>query len=284
MRTMVGWVALVSCASGSVLAGCANPEERGTTQSLVKTDAFLHEKKVLKVCFVTGARKAPYAAWFTKKGFPRRDASHVEFRKDVRAAIVAVVTSEFTPEKTGLAFSGFGDCQAAEPSKAEADVFVVRSVPLLSEGAYWNSIHEKYADIWGQNIQEGAPTKAGLPMRVTFDMERFCKGSSVKIPFLQCVRLNALHEFGHVAGLGHAHEHPDARKDPACRLQDGSLLDGTGLGRENPRMRIGGAYAPGSVMNYCAEEAYKKGDPKAALKSVTLLPEERALIRRRVPR
>ena len=267
----------------AVLMGSCGPT-RGKTdvQSIEKADAFLHKKSNLKVCFVVGEKKLPFSKWFIEKGFPRYDFALLEFTTQVREAIKDVVTKEFTKNLTGLTFSGFEDCDGERPATDQADVYIFRSVPLLAEGEFLKTIDEKYKAMWGMNAESSAPTQYDMPTRLQFDFERYCVRSSVKIPYFDCVKLDALHEFGHVAGLGHAHEHPDAKDDPACRLADGSLIGGTGVVSKS--RKIAGAYQPGSIMNYCGEEAYVRGDPNAALKSIEFLGVEREIIKKRTPK
>jgi hypothetical protein len=86
-----------------------------------------------------------------------------------------------------------------------------------------------------------------------------------KMEPLQHLKMTALHEFGHLAGLRHEHirEEAKAAEDPSC-------LTGEIPG---PEVKSFGSYDPNSIMNYCWNGFLRRNGTRGTFR----VPEEKTL-------
>lgn len=166
-----------------------------------------------------------------------------------------IVTQEFQQNEIGLEFVGWQNCK----TPVDADIVLFRIEPDLPEGS-------------GPHNETGGRAtigKRGQVVNVTDATTRSTKSSmeSSTLPYLNYVVLNtrmqedkkvsardylkllALHEFGHSAGLRHAHIRlQEAKDDPNCkRLPDLKLKDEPTFSSTH----FSGTYDHNSIMNYC---------------------------------
>ncbi len=131
------------------------------------------------------------------------------------------INAEFTPEKTGIHFTGFEKCRIpAHGGRPDADaVLALESVDSFDEiiegGA---SIGMSVIDLFRGEIMRRDPEEdAGLPsLVIQIPSEKIY--SSKSIGYHEAISLTALHEFGHLAGLHHEHSayRDEALRDPYC--------------------------------------------------------------------
>ena len=95
-------------------------------------------------------------------------------------------------------------------------------------------------------LGRGVDGKAnGVVLNFTFEeYQPICKDK-----LRDCVRRYAVHEFGHVLGFAHEHNHPDTPSECRSKFpQEGGV-----------HLFVAGPYDPSSVMNYCNPEWYNAG-------------------------
>lgn len=140
----------------------------------------LWNHRELVICFAegeTGARTS-----YTHK-LKIEDWSE-ENKKNVKVWI----TSEFTPERTGVYFTGWKMCSAAP----EADVIL-----FYNKNNQFSDLHGIAAGYGPVQNVEGYPNARSYAVISNSGMKKN----------------TVLHEFGHVVGLAHEHDHPNA---PIC--------------------------------------------------------------------
>lgn len=144
------------------------------------------------------------------------------------------VKEEFTPERTGIHFVGFRDCH--ELPGAEVVLFKSKT------GGLSNIM---------TTILGGVVGWAGLGAH-TYNVEGFpaaknyvvLRSSGIKKAF-------AIHEFGHVVGLGHEHEHPQAVAfNKKCQSVTKPARDSIYVYTE---------FDSESIMSYCNVEDTRRG-------------------------
>lgn len=140
------------------------------------------------------------------------------------------VTEEYTEEKTGIFFSGWKDCE--ESPEAEVIIFYNKNSAILT--ALFGGLH----GLAGEFGPLRPGTIEGYPAAL----------NSVSISKSGMNKGTALHEFGHVAGLAHEHNHPDADEN------------GKKCEEIEPYFRTIFEYEPydaESIMSYCSVRNHK---------------------------
>jgi hypothetical protein len=159
--------------------------------------------------------------FFQRDGFSEADV--VDFHQEEKQEIRKVLTENFRIEDVGITFSGFKDCS----KDIKADVPIIKFANLKPEAP------AGFAIMGGQDATGVVINVIPSPARISSNQER--------------LRLLILHEFGHVAGLGHEHEREEQLNDPNCSVDHNELIDPEVLENYN----VYGAYDSNSVMNYC---------------------------------
>lgn len=147
------------------------------------------------------------------------------------------VNEQYTLEKTGIHFTGWKDCE--EAPEAEVVIFYNKNSVIMT--AIFGGLHGlagEFGPLRPGRI-EGYPAALNS---VTISKSGMNKGT-------------ALHEFGHVAGLAHEHNHPDADEN-GKKCKDIA-----------PYFRTKFEYEPydaESIMSYCSVRNHKlsSGDIK----------------------
>lgn len=213
-------------------------------------------KKEIRICFGE-------ASHFHQSSFPRTlqrdpDEKNNPEQSDLapvtekyRTLIRKTVDAEFTPERTGIHFTGWKPCS---PDAAEADVILYMGSPQ-----YKSSSLLGMAAI-GENLESDraskcAEEKAFVYLKHPDARTRDDKGVDFVATSEEAFRITTLHEFGHLAGLGH--EHTRVFKDEAdrnCGLTDEYYPSNyaqpwpMALGEH---VDVTGPYDRNSIMNYC---------------------------------
>jgi hypothetical protein len=139
----------------------------------------------------------------------------------IESSIQSLIQSEFTPEKTGVYFTGFQKCRTQAPGgRPDADAILaleqVDSFDEIIEGGA--SIGMSIVDLFlGQIVRRDPAEDEGMPslvIQVPFESIFHSK----TLGYEESIRLTALHEFGHLAGLHHEHAayRGEALQDPYC--------------------------------------------------------------------
>lgn len=173
------------------------------------------DKESIKVCF---------AGKGTEVKFPGVKNGFANWNEKQKSNIEDILTKEFTPERTGYHFVGFTDCEDGN----NYDVIILRKPnysPLALTVKGFASVGRSFA----------MPVKNFKTVRglVVFTATGIGNYSTI------------VHEFSHILGLKHEHDHPDAREQAQSWCMD-YTQDTT---RQN--FNIYTAFDEVSVMNYC---------------------------------
>lgn len=172
---------------------------------------------------------------------PREEGPYVlkvrDWKDKDKEKLEAWVKEEYTPERTGIHFTGFSDCEDAP----DADIIIFKNKNSKLGVFFFGGLN-------------------GLALLGPFENEvvGYPKARSfVSISSSGMNKGTVIHEFGHVAALSHEHDHPDAYKEDksGCpEINDHSY----------PKYHL--EYEPydkDSVMNYC--RIHGKGGKKIGL-------------------
>jgi hypothetical protein len=203
----------------------------------------------VKVCWGNETHKNQTQAVSDKFEFLAYTTQQKKWIKDI-------ITKEFNIKEVGIEFTGWQDC----PERVDSEVVIFRIQPQITEQAD------------GSFSETGGRATIGNKGRVVQTIDattKVAKASyeSSHLHYLNYVVINtraaderrmdeenyiktlALHEFGHTAGLRHAHIRlTEAKADPNCERVSGIKLN------EEPvfaSTRFAGAYDFNSIMNYC---------------------------------
>lgn len=144
------------------------------------------QQNTVQVCFVNPDRD-------TVDGFTI-DA----FSQDEKAHVQQWVNEEYTAERTGIHFSGFQSCEQS----LNPDVVIYLRSETVSIGP--------------GRVELASATLGQTPARPSIRYQS-ARGA-VYLSRSGLTKSVVIHEFGHVAGLYHEHDHPDA--DQACHYND----------------------------------------------------------------
>ncbi len=226
---------------GFALSGILTPYEYQTAW----------EKKQVRVCW--GNQEHQAATLIANK-----DYQLIEYTSTQKKWIQDIVSREFTLKETGIEFIGWEPCG----SRVElSDVVLFRYEPISRENEDGLLI---YTESGGSATigQRGQITNS-LNVTTGLITQHFARStdSSLNVVLLNTktenkvidpenyIKMVALHEFGHTAGLRHQHiRFQEAKNDPNCKrvphvkFQQEPTFSST---------RFAGPYDYNSIMNYC---------------------------------
>ncbi len=182
------------------------------------------------VCF-TDAEDEPRI----ENGFPIKVKS---WSKSNRRKLEAWVNEEYSEERTGIYFTGWKSCA----EETEADVILFYNHNSYIKRFVLGDIDGVAGDL-GPRKREMVNGFPGARSLVAISKTGMNKGT-------------AIHEFGHVAGLAHEHNHYDAPKpDKSCPHYERNFT--TKLEYTD--------FDPASIMSYCSIKLKKLSDGDVAL-------------------
>lgn len=181
----------------------------------------LWQTNAVEVCFARGEARPRVDAGVS---FKIRDWSEED-----KAKIRAWITVEYSAKKTGIHFTGWKSCEEARMS--DVILFFNDKSMLMT------------ALLGGQYIKGRAGALGAYPRSVPgYPYAQ----NSVVISSGGMEKGSVVHEFGHVAGLGHEHTHPEsAKRGRACSKINPSFH----------RSYVYTAYDATSIMSYCSLES-----------------------------
>jgi hypothetical protein len=199
------------------------------------TSEYLWPRNEVVVCFAQGEEdprevEDEYDVFKMKiRDWNKRDMKKVE----------KWVNEEFTNEMTGINFIGWKMC--AETPEAEVILFYNKNFPS----------HRFFSGrLMGTTGSAGAfkISISGYPAAVNF----------TAIGRSGMDKTTTIHEFGHIAGLGHEHNHPQAEKTGSCKYND----------PYNSQFFTASEYDPESIMSYCTTRSSLSVKDSALLKKL----------------
>ncbi len=175
---------------------------------------YLWPNNEVVVCFAKGEKK--------KRETPEAYLKVRDWIETNKLSVKSWVNEEYSSKRTGIYFTGWKDCE--ETPEAEVIIFFNKNNKILT--SIFGGLHG-LASIGPKGGVAGYPAAQACASISETGMK---KGTVV-------------HEFGHVAGLGHEHNHPDsATGKKACEIINPQTIV-TFLYEE---------YDVESIMSYCS--------------------------------
>lgn len=173
------------------------------------------DKEALTVCFADKNTKVKI------EGTPSMLAN---WKEDQKLNIKRMIENEYRAERTGYHFVGFKDCKET----IDPDVLVLRLPVLSPVGLARHGMANT-----GPTTIEASETYKTARGVVIFSASGLKRPSTV------------IHEFGHILGLMHEHNHPDAltQASSGCQFY--------GKNARNENIFLYTSFDEFSVMNYC---------------------------------
>lgn len=151
---------------------------------LTITDKQKWKKTTITVCWAKKSDEDKICR--TKGHLPKIEVESDEFKKEIQD----IITKEYTKEKTGIYFTGWNNC---------------------SDGGAYDVM--LFATSFSNSIIQGAAGEASIGPCTQFSDNPAgrpyvilgARASNLKLDVIDDLRMTALHEFGHLAGLYHEH-------------------------------------------------------------------------------
>lgn len=239
--------------------------------ALVDTAALWSDPRI-EVCFGTSATRINPKA--DMAGDVRR-ARVIRGNSPYEERIRKLLTEQFTAERTGTSFVGFGNCDRVPDDEPNAPAFIMADTDLpdfgitsIGDESLFLPAPERRGLISGSvmNLRKikankdysvaraakalirvaGSETTANQILNLTADLDDEIVG--------QLRDITVLHEMGHLAGLLHEERRKDSRAGQPewCR----SAGDEREQEKETEKT-YGTEFDPFSIMNYCADDIVK---------------------------
>lgn len=185
----------------------------------------LWDKNELTVCFAKGEPEK------------RKSYSHqlkiIDWKEKDKAKVKEWTNSEYTKERTGIYFTGWKSCEET----AQPDVII-----------FFNKNSRFFGNLDGIAAGYGpVPKVDGYPHARSY----------AAISKSGMDKTTVLHEFGHVVGLAHEHNHPDSIKEGYGCGANKPIVENTFFSYE--------PYDKRSIMSYCNFGIGRIGDTEADL-------------------
>jgi hypothetical protein len=205
-------------------------------------------KKSIRVCFGNNQhRNATFAI--------HDNSDFVEYSKDQKKWIKEIITQEYKVSEVGIEFVGWQNCDA---KVSNTDVVILRTEPQApeTEGSYTErggraTIGERGNSMSTTNASNVTihSYEKGDPNYLNFVILNTRMGSEKKIGAENYIKITALHEFGHTAGLRHQHvKLKEAMLDENCKRRKDLKLSQEDIFASTI---FTGPYDSNSIMNYC---------------------------------
>lgn len=231
---------------GALLVVAAFGQADSATAGMTVGAAAWNDPRV-EVCFASKRQTELSRFGEDSKTFPTR-AKVVDATEEERTLIESTIRSEYREADTGIEFAGFQPCVPG--GTAKIFIYVGSGGPLGAGNIGERMQIEKF---WTYTDREGrqvispvyAKLETALPSYLYFQNLKALKTESGRLSPADRLRLNALHEFGHAAGLAHEDERAETDQSPNCHYQRAR----SAYRVSEPRTLT--AYDPASVMSYC---------------------------------
>ncbi len=223
--------------------------------------------KTVSVCFADRTQESWVKSLY-------RPESVVLASDELMAQVSKIILSEYSAKQTGVSFVFQGRCKESDRALIDAVLFVG---------------NERYSNYLGVTGLTGFPPSEAKGTLVPYvkiiiaEPTSFAVATHAVVRFemsiTEQIKITSLHEFGHLAGLGHEHHRREAIQDFSCKLlPKGHQRAGRDYG--NPNLLKGsstvGPYDSQSILNYCFE-AYLKTTAKSEL--IHLSPGDQATLK-----
>lgn len=187
-----------------------------------------------------------------------------------KALIKAAIESNYTQNSVGMSFEGWSDCSITP----KADIYLIH-IDSPFQGGGMASIGQNGEPVCDEEYANCVYHKMATKKKA-FVLLNTYPFPEHKVSEEEALQIQAIHEFGHAAGLRHEHARvEDARKDPACQEIGYDLGDS-----EDKSTTRYGPYDPSSMMSYCYlfKIVNKLGMP-VGLKHLALSPIDQTTLR-----
>lgn len=158
----------------------------------------------------------------------------ISLKTKLKESVEKIIKTEYTAKKTGIHFVGWKSCE--ETKDFDLVIIVSSSSSPLAGRALIGQGTSSDEIVASVKISDIDKRKSFVYLN--------SKNTFPAITEEQNLQINALHEFGHVAGLRHEHARDEAKKDPLCKRH---ILTETTY----QNSQIYGEYDPTSIMGYC---------------------------------
>ena len=202
------------------------------------------EKNNITVCW--GDKEHFRETYLSREDKPYKMATddflpYTSYQKNI---IQTAVNTEYTPERTGIHFTGWKDCHE---SLSESDVVLLR-------------VEKTHYPEGSASLANGVAERnynASYPIAIRKNhsrLKRYVLLKTYRDPVIlkkvsddESLIITTIHEFGHIGGLRHEHADQDQyRNDPNCKRQgyrSGDFISSTS--------RRTSSYDTNSIMSYC---------------------------------
>lgn len=234
--------------SVTLFSGCSHTKTSFREPGSAGETAVAWGRTPLSVCW--GNAKHLEQTSISKEIFVNLRKNIVNASSEIRKQIQAIITSEYNHSDLGVSFVGWQACD----NSVRSDVVLTmaldpsRSVQeLLSRPYTVADLMDGLSSVGESGIfdeREGFLNKdSNKPAFVYLKEWKFRKAI---LPPMDHLKLFALHEFGHIAGLRHEHIRSEAKRDPHCSKDTLTYRD-----QRSSSTSYFSAYDPNSIMNYC---------------------------------
>lgn len=176
-----------------------------------------------------------------------------DFTLELKKTVQAIIEQEYIEARTGISFYGWEECDDSDGDLNKVEIYQDNEMlqPNVKLAHFRTFIAEGFS-----NIGQGSNRTKNDNLIGFFERDRELKviyllyrptldmNSGLNYGAIDHLKMNALHEFGHTAGLRHEHMRREAQFDENCvGVSFDEKQDDTTVFYE--------PYDPYSVMNYC---------------------------------